>query len=666
MRRFEDLDIIIPVSIELDWPEKQEIIDCIREQHEKYGFTRFALSAPGAGWRSFGYPPKEHFISLARLFCEVRDALKPDGICCGWWDTLTLKSGPCADFTRITRSDGSGSPFANCPLDPAFRRRFSEDVALFASIAKPAFIFFEDDYAINAASDGKGCFCEHHLKAFAEREQRDFTREELSALLDENTPEAEALNRRWRALMRDSLVGLSQEVRRAVDRETPEIPIGYMQPGCCDVDGDVTEAVSRALAGPAHTPFSRLYGVTYCGFNSKSLADILFHAIYCRQHLPEDFICYHESDTFPHTRFYSSAAQMIALMSVIYSHGFDGSTFQTQQLLDDPNEEKVYGKAFAKERRRLNVLSQTSKQCVQHGVTIPFDPFYNRYHGYFNPLWLHSVSVFGIPFTTLPGNVAFWDAVTARTSSREAVLSALSGGLFLDGSAAKALIKRGFGEYLGVTIGDEDTADPPLRFDLGAREVIREPFAEYSKGKNMPSAHMFSSGNGKLYRMTVTDPRCEVISDLCTFRREAVCPAMTRFVNRLGGHIVVYGTTLENNSSQSLFNYRRQRLFQKLLCWCSDEYAFVKDDADICLVMNRAKDPARSGFCGMLTAVNTSEDPLDELHLHLPPEWRNEERSFRLLSIDGIWEDAETLRTEDGITLRCGITPLSPVVLLIL
>ena len=40
----DNLDIIIPVSIDIDWPTKENVINDILEQHEKYGFTREDLT----------------------------------------------------------------------------------------------------------------------------------------------------------------------------------------------------------------------------------------------------------------------------------------------------------------------------------------------------------------------------------------------------------------------------------------------------------------------------------------------------------------------------------------------------------------------------------------------------------------------------------------------
>ena len=58
------------------------------------------------------------------------------------------------------------------------------------------------------------------------------------------------------------------------------------------------------------------------------------------------------------------------MMAMAYSQGFDGSTFQTQQLLDCPNEEAVYGKLWKKEKLRFNKLHKMAvdkaEECYQY------------------------------------------------------------------------------------------------------------------------------------------------------------------------------------------------------------------------------------------------------------------------------------------------------------
>ena len=658
----KDLDIIIPISLEEDWPTKERMLGDIRALNRRYGFDRFALFCPGKGWRSAGYPPAEVFRAQAGLFRDIRDELAPEGITCGWWITLTVKSGVSDDFVRMTKADGSLTPFASCPLDPAFRRRIAGNMALFAGIAHPAFIFTEDDYSVMAAAGRDGCFCRYHLAAFSRRTGRDWTRETLVEALSRKTEESWALMREWRALMRDSLVGLSRAIREAVDAVDPDIPIGYMQAGCADAEGDCTEAVSRALAGPRHTPFSRICGTFYNGTDVKRLPGVLYHPLYSRQHIGGDFHFLHESDTFPHTRFYTSGAHMRAMMSAVYAFGYAGSTFQVQQILDDACEEPAYARMFAAERARLTEIAHIAAQCRVTGVELDFDPFWNTVEGSGRPLWTDCVSRFGIPYTTLDADAAFWDGTRAAHASDAEVMSRLSRGLFLDGSAAKTLCERGYGQYLGVEIRPDAAAGYRV-YDLGAREVIRDAFVPAGRGRNMPAAHMFAASNGVLLEVRPTDPACEVISDAVSFREERLCAAMTRFQNALGGRVVVMGMTLENNRSQSLFNYRRQRLLQDLLVWCADRYVFVREAPDVFTIQNEARDPAASGFFGMVTLINLCEDPSDEVQLHLPPRWQAA-KAFRVLDRQGIWQPAPCERDGCDLCIRRSLGYLEPLCLL--
>lgn len=654
------LDIIIPISLELDHPSVETTVSEILEQKERYGFTKFMLATPCGGWRSKCYPPHEHFEKKAAEFAEVKKALLPYNIECGWWDTLTLKSGPSPVFTRMVKANGTLSPFSSCPLDPAYKEQFAQDIATFAAIAKPSFIFFEDDYALCG-----GCYCDLHLAEFAKRAGRRFSREELVATLSEKSEESYRLLRLWRDLARDSLVEFSKAVREKVDQESAEIPIYLMESGASDKEGNFTQAVAQALAGKRHTPTSRIRGCFYNGGDTKSIPSLLYHPLYAKQHIRGDFKFYHESDTFPHTRFFTSAAQMRVIMSCVYSMGYDGSTFQTQQLLDDPNEEHAYGAMFKAERARFNAVHSIALQCDPVGVEIDYDPFWNTVSGTTrDPEWIRCVSLFGIPYATTEAGVAFWDKTQAAYADDDTVRKYLSKSLFLDGSAALELCNRGYADLLGVEIGDNVASENSFGYDLGAREVIAKPYATYSKGKHMPIAHMFANGaNGKLLRITVKNEACEVLSNAYTFEEKYVCPAMVRFTNSLGGKIVIMGMTLDGNRSQSLLNYRRQRLLQEMLKWCDDRYVYVKDAPNVYIIMNEKKADAQDDMIGMLTLTNLGDDPISTVSLHLPKKWQTFAQCLSLNS-DGAWIPADITAEGDSVRIHTELSSCKPLYLL--
>jgi len=379
--------------------------------------------------------------------------------------------------------------------------------------------------------------------------------------------------------------------------------------------------------------------------------------------LAQPFRFFSEADTFPHTRFFASAKQMQAFMTIAYSSGFCGSTFQTQQLLDDPNEETAYGKMFKRERARFATLAETTQRCDRDGVSLPYDPFYNTVdEGMKNcePYLCRTLNQFGIPYTTKPSRVTFLDERLAKYLPDEEIKRYLSGGLFLDGGAAKALFDRGYGNYIGVSVG-ENIAKGYVGYDLGAREVIKPPFDRFSCGKNMPSAHMYApKGNGKLLELTVTDEKTEVISEAYTFERKFLAVAMTRFENSLGGRVVVMGMTAKGNLSQSLFNYRRMRLFEELVKWCGADVPLVRGEPNVHLIFNRAK--AGENFTHLLTALNLGDDALDSLSIYLPQQMRKKE-IYRLRR-DGEWEKADVVFDDGVATFRFVAEPCEPMILL--
>lgn len=639
------LDIIIPVGLS-DEPDNEKIIESIIALHKKTGFYQFALSGPCKGWRSVGYPPREHFLQLAAMLVRFQTALRDYGIICSWWHTLTLKSGP-APWRRIIRLDGQEAPFSSCPLDPAFRERFAADVALVAAQAKPAMIIFEDDCGLNCHG-GPGCFCDLHLAEFARRTGIFYSREQLQELFAERTPDAIAVRRSWGELCRDSLAGFASTVRTAVDVLSPEIPLGSMQPGCADADGDSTAAVAAAFAGKTHRPFVRLYGTSYGSDDASSLPENIFHALYSKQHLPDNFIIYHESDTYPHTRFEMSAGKMKSLMACAYSYGFDGSTFQVRQHLDDPNEEPGYYEMFCQERRRFEAIRELAAGCAVRGCTVRHDPFWTGLYPDARPGWVRPLAHFGIPYTTADSAVLFLSGNQPQSCSDAEIKELLRRGLVLDGGAARLLCQRGFSADLGVMVTGELKQPGRLR-DLGGGECISEEFLSPGQGRLMTWADTYSPyGNGLLYAMQPAAAGCETITDILNFQGTCLGPGMTRYVNQYGGRVVVMAMTTYGNLSSSLFNYRRQRLLQHLVSWAAaEDVVYVKNRAKTFCILNQPREGSAAPFRALLTLINLCSDTFAGVELALPETWRRDSR-LRYLDGEGLWQDADCRAAAGG------------------
>ena len=458
-----------------------------------------------------------------------------------------------------------------------------------------------------------------------------------------------------------SLVLFAQTIRSAADRVMPELSIGYDQPGCSRKDGDSVEAVARALAGKRTTPWVRFCGTFYGIDSIDRIPAQIFCCLYYRQHIAGEFGFYHESDSYPHTRFHVSASQMRVFMSAAYSYGYGGSVFQTQQLLDDPNEEEAYGKMFAEERKRFLSLREKVIGCRVRGVRLHHEPFEAANFPKYGPAWLTSLAAMGIPHTTEEAEIAFISGNQLRYADDSTIMKYLAKGLFLDGLAAKVLCERGYGEHLGVNLR-APLVEGNERFDLEAREIVNPKFIPDCRGRHMPRGDNYSpGGNGEVYRIEITDPACETVTEIVTFRDEPMAPGMTRYRNRLGGTVVVYATEVNGNASNSLFNYRRQKLFQELIRQCSDFLPMVKNAPRVYLIVNEA--PAGRDDFAVLTCINLCADPLEKLELHLPAAWRGKV-AFERMNPDGRWQEAETETTADGIILHQPLLYTRPLYLL--
>ena len=312
--------------------------------------------------------------------------------------------------------------------------------------------------------------------------------------------------------MGDTLVEMAKAIRKEVDILSPEIPLGCNQTGADELDGYSMPKIAKALAGDKHKPICRPRGTFYCGGDSKDIPPVMFNAMKVCQKYKGKITMLHESDAYPHNRFYTGASQMDVISSAAISYGEDGLLLFAEGFSGGvAGEESTYGKNFAKQYNRLNTIKKMVKRCSLDGVELGYDWFYNKLKNG-NPLWCRLLGLFGIPTTCDKSQVAYWDDAQTTTANDKTIKEYLSKTLFLDGDAAKCLIERGYGEYLGVKIGERVDV-PPLLYDLSINDVIVPEFSTNGKAEHMPCGHSYCpSGNGPTYKVIPTDKDCKVIT----------------------------------------------------------------------------------------------------------------------------------------------------------
>lgn len=657
------IDPIIPFNFFMD--RKEKMLDQMLEMKQQFGLRRFLLTAPMDHVRLNGYPSPQVYQKIGEEVLYVKNQLAPHDIEVGWWCAPSLRSGSGAPFQNITDLTGDVIKVSLCPLDPKYMEDFSNNVATVVKISKPFMVQFEDDYELSwQPPEVKfGCFCPLHLDEFAKRQNKYYSREELANIFKEVTPESIRLRRAWAELSRDTLANLAALIRKKVDNIAPETRLSLCQSAVSDFDGDFTEAVTSAFAGKTK-PAVRLYGSSYGSDHPQSLPNTVFHALYSKQHLPGHFECFHESDTYPHTRFFMSASKIRSLMTTVFSYGFDNSLFYATQYLDNPLEEKGYAEVFRSEVKRFNALKAAVGDCEVTGVEVvhrPFAHIVNPYTGSGRPRassgasWVPVLGRFGIPYTSKDGNVKLISGNMVDVMEDDEIKNLLKGGVLMDGDAAYSLYKKGWGELIGaneVSIGEKPNfCYEGIRKTAGFSNV---------KGDLMYNL-MFSlagSESGSFFQLDPTH-EAEIITDFLDAEEKPVIPGMYRFVNKLGGRVAVTAFHIEGNRSSGIFNYKKKEIISQVIEWLGNEPlpVFVKDLPNVFCVFNRSK----MGGYAIITLISLCSDPCSSFSLKLAPEWKG--RKIEELNEDGQWERVKYKSEGSFVKMDTPLSLMKPVIL---
>ena len=657
MNKKSHIDPIVPFLFYAN--REKEMFAALRNLRQNYGLRRFLFTFPGLGVRLTGFPEPAIYEDFGRLLLKAKQTLAGDDIELGWWCAPTLKSGK-GKFQNVTSINGHAAEISSCPLDLGFEAALAGNIGRVAALAQPFMIAIEDDFELsNHPGVNFGCFCPLHLEEFAKRAGRVYSREELLGIFGGAvTPESMELRRRWAELTRDTMVGLSEAIRTQVDRSSPATRMMLCQPGCCDWDGDMTEAVAAALAGETR-PAVRLFGVSYSSDSPSGMPGEIFHFIYSRQHLPADFELFHESDTYPHTRFFLSAVKLRSLMTTAFAAGLEDSLFYTTQYLDDPTEESGYSRMLTQCRSQFEELKTVTAGTTLQGCEMVFRPDAHvaaawPRHAVGAPGWADIVGRCGIPFTTEGGKVKLLSGPTAAVMSEAEITALLSGAVFLDGESAAILARRGFADLLGakVTPGGKATfcfegINPESRVKPECGSLIY----------NFIFAPAGAEGGG--FYVLEPLPGAEVATHFLDPREQPIQAGMTLFENRLGGRIAITAFELSTNRSSAIFCYRKRHLLKRTLEWLGGEPlpVTVAEHPNVFCLCSRSVD----GAYEVLTLINLSADRQEEIPLETDAEYRN--GTLTQLTEAGEWRELAVRRENGRIVVPAKFEVMIPVIL---
>lgn len=531
---------------------------------KKYKIDEVMLCEDNAYIGAIAQPLSEHKIS-AEYCKKAVEIFKENKISCSFYlkslvGHITSESF-ALPYVKFVGIDGTVSKNECCLADERFAEYAARVFLLYADCGFSK-MFLDDDFrSVNHCNGRNGCVCKLHVKKTSDLLGRKITRKNLAVALSGNG--SEDIRECFLKANYESQLFFLKKIEERVHKKHSEIRLGLM---CSGIGSDERQgrdmyALLKTFAGK-HRPYLRPPGGPY--FDTFP-SDYLFGYENKKQYEAyldgeADFIS--EVDIYSPRNIYTKSLAFIDLQMRL--HALAGYAEASLNVIDhfgtDPEIDNEYLALLAKnksvyEKIRKSVAGKKAEGIMfgirrsysskMHGYNEDF-PNYNNYAKLFMRL--------GLPVGYENGVVNFLAGDCVRKKSDEDLLKLLSGTLFMDFSAAKALQERGFEKYTGVWLQE--------KIQTPCYEVFSDP--EFH-GKYTNVRFPVNVGNvykeQNVYRVEKSE-KAIAITEIVNAELKKISDGATLFRNELGGFAVVFPNDVNNDSF--LYKGRQKELYSVL------------------------------------------------------------------------------------------------------
>lgn len=629
----------------LDTDHIDELCADIRTQYQNGICTCALFSMPLA---PEGKAPMAKVTAMLDQYRMFRAKLTAMQIPCGILIQSCIGHGyplnELADFQRYVGLSDGKEGFLYCPGTDAFCEFMENLGAAIASCGADA-VMTDDDVRLLHRS-GYGCACPWHLAEFNRRAGTDFNREELYASVFENESHAQL----FIDTQRDALCQAIRALRRGIDRIDPTIC------GSVCTCREFAPELASALAGYGNPTVIRINNGNYTPQGARYISKNACKTAMQIHAMPADVILA-ETDTCPQNRYSTGAYSLHSHFVSSLLEGASGAKHWITRLTDfEPESGIAYRKVLAKYSGFYRTLVNTVPDLIWKGCltpitdTIPFPkplPFVNgwQFPSDGTDGWVgHVLERMGLPtyFSTKVANAVFLAGESDRKFSDEQILEFLKCPVFLSGESAKALLDRGFGEYLGV--------------------MVRPWQGKHLSGEEIFATDTICAAQVNAWELVPTNPAVRVESmnyhTVDRIHRTPLFPAVTVFDNSLGGRVHVFcGTPITEftfSTAFSFLNQSRKQQLVKLLSECGCLPVSYTGDEEVYL--KAADMPDGSLFCALF---NIGFDPIETVSLRSDKPITSAE----VLKPNGRWTPCTFRIADDCTILDTPAYTLQPVIL---
>lgn len=502
------------------------------------------------------------------------------------------------------KGDVSGACFCNEYED---RKKFLWDKYVMFAKAKPDFIWVDDDVKYFWNGVRFACFCPKCMERFNGKMGTSYTRETLVAEMEK--PDAVELRAAWCQDICDRMTDLYKLLRQAVDSVDPNIAMGLQtqHQGWCTYNTMDYETWFKALRSVKGRPGEGFY-------DDRNPVEVVTKALSCARQVAEypDFITdtQYELEDFPNYSLLQKSVRInLDEMTLAIAQGLTGvllNTFPADDVVTIKELDPLYSavgvmrkdwdkmESFAKGMHGWGFYPAVNRNYDSRRPLHDGETFFDTYelNDRHNVLNTYTLSHIGIPLTMEPEHAcgAVFTGDLADGFTNEELLGFLKKSVILDAAAAKAFIRRGLGEYIGVKVGQE--------YMDGVEECFTDhPVNEGVVGYLRDVRPAFFGKGG--WALIPQDPKVQVISQLHSLVGEPLDAGACLYENSLGGRVCVLGYA----AFSKIDSYARLRQMRRVAKWLAGNTWTVMESMGLAAQFLRT-----DGSRTMATVINLSMD----------------------------------------------------------
>ena len=593
-------------------------------------------------------------VDKAKLLCEkydlFRNKLREKGVGSGILVQASIGHGwvlsEMFPYQRYINANDGAAVNVVCPYDEGFRDYIFRAMQTIAS-HQPDCVMVDDDFRL-IFRDGSGCACPLHLARFQSLTGRVLAREALWEAVCHDQKAADA----FIATQKEALIETAKIMRAGLDSVNPALPGSFC---CVGANAEFGYEIASILAGEGNPTVVRINNGNYTAAGARFFSDVFFRAATQIEKLKGKVdVLLDEPDTCPQNRYSTGAMSLHTHLTGSILEGAMGAKhWITRLIAHEPNSGKAYRRILKKHSGFYEALAQLVPSLSWHGFRMPIlkearFSFGKNYGGVAerSNAWCSCVlERLGLPvyFSSAPGGILCLEGESAALLSDAELRKALCGTVFLASDAAKMLVDRGFGEFLGVDVRPWTGVQPSKeRFIHSGKctKVQQKPMALVPKNSTVRE-------DSAVYH-SVDDVHFEYLF-----------PGTTIYKNALGGTAVVFcGTPKAAYNIIEAFSFLNESRKEQMIRLAKDADlpAYYVGDEEMYF---RTATVAEGGL--LCALFNIGLDPIEEIKLWLEKEITKVQK----LMPNGTWQSVTWKKAEDCYVIDSPCFTLDPVILMI-